>query len=62
VYGNPLWDPEDGEPSGIGHCYDKLLNLKGEMNTEAARELARERHEFFAEFVERFEREWRGEA
>lgn len=62
VCGNPLWDPEGEEPSGIGHCYDKLLKLKDEMNTEAARELARERHEFLVEFVERFECEWRGEA
>jgi uncharacterized protein YndB with AHSA1/START domain len=51
VYGNPLWDPEGEEPSGIDYCYDKLLKLKNEMHTDAARELAAERHEFLAEFV-----------
>lgn len=60
AYGNPLWDPEGDEPSGISHCYDKLLKLKDEMNTATARELAAERHDFLAEFVERFEREWEG--
>ncbi|PSP55483.1 metal-dependent phosphohydrolase [Halobacteriales archaeon QS_1_67_19] len=61
VYGNPLWDPESEDPSGLGHCYHKLLKLKDEVHTEPARELAAERHAFLAAFVERFEREWRGD-
>lgn len=34
VVGNPLWDPSGQEYSGVGHFYDKLLELKDEMNTE----------------------------
>ena len=59
--GNPLWDPEGGGYSGIEHYYDKLQHLVDEMNTDAARALAEERHAFTAAFVERFEAEWYGE-
>lgn len=61
VVGNPLWDPDGDEYSGIGHFYDKLFHLKDEMNTETAREMAEERHAFAKEFVDRFEAEWYGE-
>ena len=61
IAGNPLWDPNGEDPSGIGHTYTKLLSLKDEMYTELGRELAAERHDFHEAFVERFEREWRGE-
>jgi uncharacterized protein len=61
VAGNPLWDPDNGEYSAIEHYYDKLLHLKDEMNTEQAQALADERHTFTEQFVERFEKEWRGE-
>lgn len=61
VHGNRLWAPDSDEPSGIDHAHDKLLKLRDEMNTEAGRRLAAERHRFLAEFVDRFEREWRGE-
>lgn len=60
VHGTPLWDP-DGGYSGIEHYYDKLQHLPDEMNTEAARALAEERHAFTERFVERFEAEWYGE-
>ncbi len=58
--GNPLWAPAD-QPSGKSHIHDKLLKLREEMNTGAARELAEPRHRFLATFAERFEREWHGE-
>jgi uncharacterized protein len=61
VVGNPLWDPDGEEYSAIEHYYDKLLHLKDEMNTDAARALAEERHAFTEQFVERFEKEWYGE-
>ena len=60
VHGTPLWDP-DGGYSGIEHYYDKLQHLRDEMNTDAARTLAEERHAFTEGFVERFEKEWYGE-
>lgn len=60
--GFPLWAPgEDEEPSTIGHFYEKLLRIDEELNTDAAREIAEDRLAFVEEFVERFEREWRGE-
>lgn len=62
VVGNPLWDPAGDEYSGLGHFEDKLLHLVGEMHTDAARELAEERHAFLEEFKTRFEREWYGNA
>ncbi|HET7323627.1 MAG TPA: HD domain-containing protein [Halococcus sp.] len=61
VVGNPLWDPDGEQYSGLEHYYDKLLHLTDEMNTEAAKALAEERHAFTERFVERFEQEWYGE-
>lgn len=58
VTGNPLWTTDDG-PSAIGHFHEKLLKLKDEMHTDAARSLAEDRHAFLETFLERFEREWR---
>ena len=42
---------------GVEHFHEKLLLLKDELNTDAAREMAVTRHEFLEEFVERFEAE-----
>jgi uncharacterized protein len=60
--GNPIWDPENDTPSGKRHIHDKLLRLREEMNTEAGREIAAERHDFLEAFAERFEAEWHGES
>ena len=76
AHGNPLWRPDgDGEPVGpyvkrgreddastIRHVREKLLRLRETMNTETGQEVAEERHAFLEAFVERFQREWRGEA
>ena len=60
--GFPMWAPGDEEdPSTIGHCYEKLLRIDEELNTDAAREIAADRMAFLEDFVERFEREWYGE-
>ncbi|WP_396612900.1 HD domain-containing protein [Haloferax sp. S1W] len=60
VVGNRLWAPDTDEYSGLGHFDDKLLHLKDEMNTAAARAVAEERHAFLVEFAERFTEEWYG--
>ena len=47
--------------SAVQHFYTKLLNLKDAMNTEYARKLAKERHDFMVEFLRRLKSEWSGE-
>ena len=41
----------------VRHFYDKLLLLQEELNTPAAREMARERHEFLLSFLREWDRE-----
>lgn len=70
--GTPMWTPEadshacydktDYSRSVLDHFDDKLLRLKDDLNTDAAVAIAEGRHRFMVEFVDRFEREWRGEA
>ena len=44
----------------INHFYEKLLLLKGLMNTETARKIAEARHEVMEQFLDRFFMEWGG--
>ncbi|HEY9869698.1 MAG TPA: HD domain-containing protein [Candidatus Obscuribacterales bacterium] len=73
--GRPMHDP-DVEPvlhdsfeqykasngPTINHFYEKLLLIKDRLNTQTARQLAKERHEFMEQFLDRFLAEWEGQA
>ena len=50
---------EHGRPleQSVQHFYDKLLLLRDEMNTEAGRQMAEERHAFLEEFLKHWHSE-----
>lgn len=43
----------------LQHFYDKLLLLKDEMNTEEAKKMALQRHEYIEGFIEEYKTEIR---
>ena len=51
---------EKGSKTSISHFYDKLLKIKNFMNTETAKEIAMERHNFLEYFLKEFLDEWNG--
>ncbi|MAG73806.1 phosphohydrolase [archaeon] len=44
----------------LNHFYEKLLLLKGLMNTETAKRIAAQRHEFMKLYLDQFYAEWDG--
>jgi uncharacterized protein len=42
----------------INHFYEKLLLLKDRLNTQQARQIAQQRHEFLEIYLRQFFHEW----
>lgn len=53
-----LREKKSEEGTTFEHFFEKLLKLYDLLNTEAAKNIAKERFEFMQEFVKRFEQEW----
>lgn len=75
VKGHPIYDPRiaprqemtteqyrQEKSTGINHFHEKLLKLNSLINTESAKRIAAERHAYMEQYIERFYREWSGEA
>lgn len=57
-----IYNPKQPDQTTIQHFYDKLLKLKDLMNTATAQQMALERHAYLESFLDRFYKEWNGEA
>ncbi|MCT2537324.1 HD domain-containing protein [Aquibacillus koreensis] len=57
--GTPLFSEDQKVTNtSVQHFYDKLLHLRGKMNTNAAKKIATKRHQYMEAFLECFYDEW----
>ncbi|MCK4634999.1 MAG: HD domain-containing protein [Candidatus Aenigmarchaeota archaeon] len=64
----PVYIPEkeisheyDGESeTAVDHIYEKLMKIREKLNTETAKKIAEQRHDFMKKFMEEFFDEWEG--
>ncbi|WP_449621857.1 HD domain-containing protein [Robertmurraya sp. Marseille-Q9965] len=49
----------NGKSTAINHFYEKLLKLKNRINTDYAKKIAEERHQFMEEYLRVFFAEWK---
>lgn len=70
---HPIYDPlivprvsmnpkeyRQDKSTAINHFHEKLLKLKGLINTASAKPIAEERHQFMVQYLEQFQLEWDG--
>lgn len=57
--GQLIYVDNEAENTSIKHFYDKLLTLKDSMNTDFAKEIAVERHQFMETYLQQFFKEWK---
>ncbi|HEY4602470.1 MAG TPA: HD domain-containing protein [Cerasibacillus sp.] len=56
--GQPIYDPINPKQTSIDHFFTKLIHLKELLHTQAAIQLANERHLFLEHFLQQFFTEW----
>ncbi|WP_174613560.1 HD domain-containing protein [Virgibacillus ihumii] len=56
--GQLIWSSTESDGTSIQHFYDKLLLLKGRMNTNSAIRIAEKRHRFMEMYLDQFFSEW----
>ena len=59
---NSFEEYKSNTPPTINHFYEKLLLLKGLMNTKTAKKIAEGRHKYMKNYLSQFYKEWEGKA